>query len=149
MGYTLPVIPMGLAQSVIIYGAAVLLGLPVHPSILLCVLLQLPVSIFFIGLGLVCGTVLTEKQVGGICGAALTNLTAWLSGAWFDLALVGGTFQQVAKLLPFFHAVELGRAALQSDWGAVWPHFWPVLLYSAITFALSCILFRRNMRGDG
>ncbi len=148
LGYTLPVIPMALAQSGIVYGAAVLLGLPVHPSILLCVLLQLPVSVFFIGLGLVFGTVLTEKQVGGICGAALTNLTAWLSGAWFDLGLVGGAFQRVAELLPFSHAVELGRAALRTDWSAVWPHFWPVSLYSAGAFALSCILFRRNMRGD-
>lgn len=148
LGYTLPVIPMGLAQSVILYGVAALLGLPVHLSILLCVLLQLPVSIFFIGLGLMFGTVLTEKQVGGICGAALTNVSAWLSGAWFDLALVGGAFQKVANLLPFSHAVELGRAALRLDWSGIWPHFWPVLLYSAGAVVLSCILFRRNMRGD-
>ncbi len=27
---------------------------------------------------------MTDKQVGGICGAALTNLSGWLSGIWFD-----------------------------------------------------------------
>lgn len=104
-------------------------------------------SIFFIGRGW-CAHRADRKSRLGLYGAALTNLTAWLSGAWFDLALVGGAFQQAANLLPFSHAVELGRAALRTDWSAVWPHFWPVLLYSAGTFALSCVLFRRNMRGD-
>jgi ABC-2 type transport system permease protein len=45
--------------------------------------------------------------VGGICGALLTNLSAWLSGVWFDLELVGGVFRKVAYALPFVHAVEL------------------------------------------
>ena len=40
--------------------------------------------------GLLFGSILTDKQVGGICGAILTNLSAWLSGTWFDLELVVG-----------------------------------------------------------
>ena len=39
---------------------------------------ELPAALLFIGLGLLCGSVLNVKQAGGICGALLTNLTAWL-----------------------------------------------------------------------
>ena len=55
-------------------------------------LVLVPAALFFIALGLLCGSLFTVKQVGGICGALLTNLSAWLSGAWFDLTLVGGAF---------------------------------------------------------
>ena len=64
------------------------------------VLFMLPVSVFFIALGLLCGSVMNVKQVGGICGALLTNLTAWLSGVWFDIDLVGGVFRKIADALP-------------------------------------------------
>ena len=66
-------------------------------NILLAVLLTLPTSILFISLGLLFGSILNDKQVGGICGALLTNLTAWLSGAWLDLKLVGGVFKKNSK----------------------------------------------------
>ena len=87
LGYTLPILPMALAQTALCYAAALLLGLDLTVNILLAVLLNLPVSLLFISLGLLFGSILNEKQVGGICGALLTNLTAWLSGIWFDLEL--------------------------------------------------------------
>ena len=56
----------------------------------------MPVSVLYIALGLLCGSVFNDKQVGGICGALLTNLSAWVSGIWFDLDLVGGTFKKIS-----------------------------------------------------
>ena len=93
LGYTLPIIPIAVAQSIVCYIAAVILGLEVTINILYAVLLIIPVSILFIALGLLFGSILNDKQVGGICGALLTNLSAWLSGIWFDLELVGGAFK--------------------------------------------------------
>lgn len=95
-GYILPMIPIAMAQTIVCYLLAVVLGLPVSISILYAVLLNLPAALFFIALGLLCGSLFTVKQVGGICGALLTNLSAWLSGAWFDLTLVGGAFEKIA-----------------------------------------------------
>lgn len=106
-GYILPMIPIAMAQTIVCYLLAVVLGLPVSISILYAVLLNLPAALFFIALGLLCGSLFTVKQVGGICGALLTNLSAWLSGAWFDLTLVGGAFEKIASALPFMHAVEI------------------------------------------
>ena len=89
---------------------------------------------------------LNDKQAGGICGALLTNLSAWLSGVWFDLELVGGVFKKIAYALPFVHGVEMGRAVLAGDWSGIFPHIWWVLGYGMGLLALSVLLFLRQMK---
>ncbi len=146
LGYLLPIIPIAVIQSVICYLVAVILGLPVTVHILSAILMILPVAVFYIALGLLCGSVFNVKQVGGICGALLTNLSAWLSGIWFDLELVGGTFQKIADLLPFVHAVELERAVLDGNFSEALPHLYPVLGYAVITTIGAVLLFLRQMK---
>lgn len=146
LGYMLPIIPIAMAQSVVCYLIAVTLGLPVTLNIIGAVLMILPISIFYIALGLLCGSVFNVKQVGGICGALLTNLSAWLSGVWFDLELVGGTFGKIANLLPFVHAVELERAVINGNFSEAIPHLYPVLIYAIITMTGAVLLFLRQMK---
>ena len=146
LGYVLPILPIGLIQSMICYAAAILFGLPVTGTILYALLFIIPVSFFFIALGLLCGSVLSVKQAGGICGALLTNLTAWLSGVWFDLELVGGAFKKIAYFLPFVHAVELERAVLRGNYTEVFPHIWWVLGYAAAAVIFAVLLFLRQMK---
>lgn len=146
LGYTLPIVPFAVAQSVICYIVAIILGLEVTVNILVAILFILPISILFIGLGLLFGSVLTDKQVGGICGALLTNLCAWLSGTWFDLELVGGAFKRIAYALPFVHAVEMERAVLAGNFADVFPHLWWVLGYAVAVLAVAVLLFLRQMK---
>lgn len=145
-GYILPILPIAAAQGIVCCIAAILLGLPVTITILYAVLFLLPISLFFISLGLLCGSILTSKQAGGLCGALLTNLTAWLSGIWFDLDLVGGTFRKIAYVLPFVHAVELERAVLNGRYEAVLPHLFWVLGYTAAVVIIAVLLFLRQMK---
>ena len=144
LGYMLPVLPISAAQCVLCYLAAACLGLKLTVNVLWAVLLLIPAEIFFIALGLLCGSVLTDKQVGGICGALLTNLTAWLSGIWFDISLLGDAFGSVARALPFYHAVEACRAALNG--GAVWGHLAIVLAYAVGILAVAAWCFTRQMK---
>ena len=146
LGYTLPILPLAVIQCVMCYIAAVILGLPVTVNILWAVLLILPVSLLYIGMGLLCGSCLNDKQVGGVCGALLTNLSAWLSGIWFDLNLVGGAFKQIANLLPFVHAVELKRAAIAGNFADILPHLGWVMGYAAIALIAAIVLFLRQMK---
>ena len=146
LGYTLPILPMAVLQSVICYATALLLGLEFSVYILYAVLFVIPVSTLYVALGLLFGSFLNVKQVGGICGALLTNLSAWLSGTWFDLELVGGGFHKMADLLPFVHAVELERAILAGDVRGVFPHLWWVLGYALTAFAAAVWLFLRQMK---
>ena len=146
LGYTLPIIPIAVAQCAVCYIAAMILGLEITVGILYAIIFIIPVSILYIALGLLCGSIFTDKQVGGICGALLTNLSAWLSGVWFDLDLVGGAFQKIAYALPFVHAVEMERAVLAGNFTGIFPHLWWVLGYAAAALVLAVLLFLRQMK---
>lgn len=146
LGYTLPMIPIALMQCIVCYIAAIMLGLEITVNILYAAVAVVPVSILYIALGLLFGSILNDRQVGGICGALLTNLSAWLSGIWFELDLVGGVFMKIAHALPFVHAVDMERAMLAGNFADAVPHLWWVLGYAAAAFALAVLLFLRQMK---
>lgn len=148
LGYILPMLPMALAQSVCCFLVGALLGLKLTVNILAAALFVLPISLFFIALGLLFGSLLNQKQVGGICGALLTNLTAWFSGIWFDLDLVGGVFQKIANLLPFVHGVKLEQAVAAGDFAACLPHLPWVLGYGVAALILAVVTFLNKMRSN-
>ena len=146
LGYSLPMLPISVLQSVICYVAALILGLKPTVGILWTLLFLLPAALLYIAIGLLCGSLLTDKQVGGICGALLTNLTAWLSGVWFDVSLMGKIFKNIADALPFIHAVELERAALAGDISAA-VHELPIVLgYAVILSAVGIAVFTKKMK---
>ena len=146
LGYLLPILPIAMGQSALCYLCAVPLGLTVSVNIVYAVLGILPMAVFNIALGLLCGSLLGVKQVGGICGALLTNLSAWLSGVWFDLELVGGIFEKIAQVLPFYHGAQLARVLITGDFGSAWEHLLVVTLYSAAFTAAAVWCFLGQMK---
>lgn len=144
-GYMLPILPIALSQTLICYIFSIPLGLTVSINMFYAIIGMIPIAVFYISLGLLCGSLLGVKQVGGICGALLTNLSAWLSGVWFDLNLVGGLFKKIAYLFPFVHAVEFERALFKGDFEAASTHILPILLYSILTTAVAVFCFLRQM----
>ena len=148
IGYMLPLLPIALGQTVICYLFAIPLGLTLSVNIIYAVIGMIPMAIFNIALGLLCGSILGVKQVGGICGALLTNLSAWLSGVWFDLKLVGGVFEKIANVLPFVHAVEMEKALFSGDFGLAATHILPIVLYSVAITATSVFCFLRQMKNQ-
>ena len=146
LGYMLPMLPIALAQTVVCFGFAVLLGLPMNIHILFCTLGMIPVAVFYIGLGLLCGSILNVKQVGGICGALLTNLSGWFSGVWFDLDLVGGIFRKIANVLPFIHGVTMEQALLAGDFETALSEIVLVAIYGVGTTIIAVFLFLQQMK---
>ena len=142
MGYMLPLLPIALGQSLICYLFAIPLGLELSENVIYAIIGIMPMAIFNISLGLLCGSLFGVKQVGGICGALLTNLSAWLSGVWFDLNLVGGVFEKIANVLPFVHAAELEKALFNGNFQVAVSHILPIVLYSigATVIAVFCFL---------
>ena len=126
LGYMLPLLPVAVGQTVICYLFAIPLGLTVSINIVYAI----------IGV----------KQVGGICGALLTNLSAWLSGVWFDLKLVGGFFKKLAGVLPFVHAVEIEKALFNGNYELALGHILPILLYTVFITVASVFFFLRQMK---
>ena len=146
LGYMLAILPLAIAQTVFCYIFAIFLGLTVRLNILFSIIGIVPIAIFYIGLGLLCGSVFNVKQVGGLCGALLTNLSAWLSGIWFDLNLIGDFFEKVAHLLPFIHMVEMEKMLLTGDFSKAFSHFIPTIVYSVITCIIAIICFLKQMK---
>ena len=145
LGYTLPLIPIALIEGVACFVFSLILGLDFTVNILLSLLFLMPIALLYIGLGRFCGSVFNDKQVGGICGALLTNLSAWLSGIWFDLDLVGGAFKKIAYLLPFVHAVEMERAVILGNLGDSLVHLLWVSGYALCITGGAVLLFLRRM----
>ena len=146
MGYMIPLLPIAVGQTVICYLFAIPLGLTVSINILYAIIGIIPMAVFNIALGLLCGSILGVKQVGGICGALLTNLSAWLSGVWFDLELVGGFFEKIADVLPFVHAAEMEKALCGGNFEAAASHLLPMLLYSVLITVAAALCFLGQMK---
>ena len=146
LGYMLPLLPIAVGQAAVCYLFAIPLGLTVSMNIVYAIVGIIPMAVFNIALGLLCGSVLGVKQVGGICGALLTNLSAWLSGVWFDLKLVGGVFEKVANGLPFMHAAELEKALFAGNLQGAAIHILPVAFYSVLITAVAVFCFLRQMK---
>ena len=144
LGYALPLLPMALLQAALCVAFALVLGLKPGWGILRMLGSLLPCALVFIALGLICGSLLSERQVGGICGALLTNLSAWLSGAWFDLKLIGGGFEAFAYALPFANAVDAARGALAGRPAGT--ALLVTCIYAAALCALAVVIFARRMR---
>lgn len=146
IGYMLPLLPIALAQTVICYLFAIPLGLTVSVNIIYAVIGIIPMAVFNIALGLLCGSIFGVKQVGGICGALLTNLSAWLSGVWFDLKLVGGFFEKLANALPFFRAAEAEKALFGGNSELAFSHILPIIIYCISITAVAVFFFLKQMK---
>ncbi|MBR4289127.1 MAG: ABC transporter permease [Oscillospiraceae bacterium] len=146
LGYMLPLLPIAIGQTAICYLFAIPLGLTVSINIVYAIIGIIPMAVFNIALGLLCGSVFGVKQVGGICGALLTNLSAWLSGVWFDLKLVGGFFERMANVLPFVHAAEMEKAFFAGNFELAATYLLPVLLYSVLITVAAVLCFLGQMK---
>lgn len=146
IGYMLPILPIAIGQVIVCYLFSIALGFKLTINIVFAIIGIVPMATFNIASGLLFGSILGVKQIGGICGALLTNLSAWLSGVWFDLALIGGTFEKIASFLPFVHAVEMEKALINGNYKLAFTHMLPVCLYSAIATILAITCFLRQKK---
>ena len=148
LGYTLPLIPMTLAQTAICYIASIFFGLEMSMNVVVATFVNIPIALVFIALGLLLGTVLNEKAVGGVCGALLTNLSAWFSNIWFDTTLVGGWFETISNILPFAHAVNASRYAISGEFDKILPELVWVIGYAVVLLVIAIVAFTVKMKKD-
>jgi len=146
IGYSYPLLPMSIVQSVICFLTAVFLGLSISINILLAIVTLIPVAFLFISIGLMMGSLFSVKQMNGV-GPIFINVVLWLGGIVLPVEKIGGTFQMICNALPFIHSVDLARAALDGNYSAIFPHLLWVIGYAVIIFILAVILFKKKMKG--
>lgn len=145
LGYISPMIVFAMLQGLVTFLSAIFFGFNFTANIFLAIIVLIPITVLFVSIGLICGSVMNDKAVGGICGALLTNVAGWFAGVWFPLELIGGPFKKICELLPFYHAVKATSAAVTGNMGDVLPHISIVLLYSVILIAVAVVVFTRKM----
>jgi ABC-2 type transport system permease protein len=145
LGYSLPLLPLGVAQTAVCFGTAVALGLEISGGIALAMLALLPCAAVFVGLGMLLGSLLTDRQAGPL-SSIVVQMAALSSGMWFDLRAIGGAFAKVCYALPFAHAVDMAKGALVGDFAGFWGHFAWVAGYALALFAAAAAIFKRKMK---
>lgn len=128
--------------------AAAFFGLPFTANTLLAIVLLVPISLMFVGIGLLCGSVMNDKAVGGICGALVINLVGWLSDVWIPIEQIGGAYLAISRALPFYHAAETARMAIAGRYDEILPHLAIVLAYTLVLYISAVLLFRHKMSSD-
>ncbi len=146
LGYTLPMLAITLAQALLTLLVSGFGGLAITLCLLPAAVVPTLCALLFVGLGLLCGSAMNDRAVGGVCGALLTNVAGWLSGVFVPIDLIGGVLKTVADVLPFYHSVKAIRAVLGGNFAGSLPHLAVVLGYTVAIFALAILLFRRKMR---
>jgi ABC-2 type transport system permease protein len=144
LGYSLPVFIIGLMQAAVCLAASLFFGLKAD-HLPLTLLSLIPSVLMMTGAGLLLGTLLTDRQSGGVF-PLFVNAATLLSGTWFDLNLIGGWFQKIGYALPFAHAVDAAKLSLQGDLAGALPHLRWVSAYAAAVYILAILAFRRRMR---
>ena len=148
LGYMLPLLPIALGQTTICYLFAIPLGLTISVNIIYAIIGIIPMAVFCISLGLLFGSLLGVKQVGGICGALLTNLSAWLSGVWFDLELVGEGFKTIAYMFPFVHGAQMEKDIFAGSFETIGNHLMIVMIYGVSALAIAAFCFLKQMKNQ-
>ena len=147
LGYALSVVPIVLLQNIIFFVAAIILGLKPSINIIYTILAVLPISILFISLGILIGTITTEKSSSGV-SSIVVQLVAFTSGMYFSTDMVGKTFNTICKILPFQSTLDITKSILNRNCNNIIISILIVLLYTITTIGITFILFKKNMISD-
>ena len=146
LGYSLPMLPFALMQSVICLALGAVMGMKISVHILPAVIFLLIDALFYISLGLLFGSLFNSNQVGGI-SSLIVNAAAILSGTWIPLDAVKGGFKTVCDILPFSHSLSLVKDALAGDYGnTVIDFVWVAISTLIIAFAASAVFKKKRCK---
>ena len=143
--YSLPYVPVAIIQALVLFAIGAALGMEIRGNVGLVALILVVTAIFYIGLGMIVGSVFSYKTVPFAYMAIL--LLTIFGGAWMNLEAIGGAFQAAGDVFPFAHALDATRAVIVdgSDFAAIASDFYWVLGYTAATVVLAIYLFKRQM----
>lgn len=147
LAYMLPFVPLALFQAIICLLVGTILGAS-FVNIVASLLLLVLISLLFISLGIIFGSLLSINQVSGI-GSLFITAIGMFSGAWMDLKTVGGIFESVGYALPFAYAVDTSKGLLSGQsFEDISAGFYILLMYTIALVFLAIVSFRWSMRRD-
>ena len=147
LGYSISVLPIVLIQNILFFMTAMLLGLNFSINIIYTILVSIPISLLFISLGILIGTITTEKSSSGV-SSIVVQLVAFTSGMYFSIDMVGNTFSTICKILPFQSTLNITKSILNNSYNNILTSTLIVVIYTIITILLEIFLFKKKMISD-
>ena len=148
LGYVLSIIPIILIQDVLFFTLAVILGLEFSINIIYAILVSIIISLFFISLGILIGSLVSEKATGGI-GSIVVQLVCFTSGMYFPKEISGKVFAFICEILPFESCLNIIKGVLNNDLSIIsLSNIIIFSVYTVITLILTIIVFNKKMVSD-
>ena len=148
LGYILSLIPIIIIQNILFFTVAVMLGLSFNINIIYTIFISLFTSIFFIALGILIGSLVSEKATGGI-GSIIVQLVCFTSGMYFSKDLIGDAFSIVCEILPFESCLNIVKGILNNNLDII--STINIIVFSIYTIGillLAIIAFKKKMFSD-
>lgn len=147
LGYLIAVLPIVVLQNVLFFASAVLLGLKFGGGMPLAVLAAIPISVVFIMLGILIGSVTSEKSASGV-SSIVVQLVAFTSGMYFSSDMIGDVFAVICKILPFSNCLDIIKGVLNGNSDNILVPIIIVAAYIVALSALTSIVFSKKLRSD-
>ena len=148
MGYIISLLPIILIQNILFFLTAIIMGLEFSISIISTILVSMIISIFFISLGILIGSLVSERGTGGL-GSIIVQLVCFTSGMYFPKELVGSFFAFICSILPFEACLNIIQGTLHNDFSNLTiMNIIVFIVYFIIVIILSVIIFKKRMISD-
>lgn len=147
--YALSIIPITLVQSILFF----LVGGIIDSSIfglgmVYALLLSLVTSLFFIAMGILFGSICSEKSIGGVSTIVIVGQSV-LSGMWFPIEGLDPVIIKLMKILPFKNSTMLIQNVMNGETTTFNDFVLPLLIvlaYTIVAFVIAIITFRSKMK---
>ncbi len=143
LGYLTPALFITVFQTVLCFILGLCFGLDISFGLLWAFLTLISISTFYISLGLIIGSILSEKSCGGV-SSIVVQATALFSGMFFPLT--EGTFKTVLTCFPFLPSIAIPQAFISGIFDNMLLNCLIFLGYLIITASICIWLFGKKLK---
>lgn len=148
LGYMLSIIPIILIQNILFFILAICLGLTFSISIIWAILVSIAIAILFIGIGIIIGSISSEKASSGI-SSIIVQLVCFTSGMYFPRETLGNVFGKICEYLPFESCLTILKGIVNNSPEIIQARNIIIfLIYTVTILIISVMVFKRKMISD-
>ena len=105
-------------------------------------------SIIFIALGILIGSLVSERGTGGV-GSIVVQLVCFTSGMYFSKDLVGKGFAFICEILPFESCLNIIKGILNSNLSLIsMQNIIVFSFYTILIMSSAIMVFKKKMFSD-
>ena len=147
--YALSVLPIILVQSILFFLIGGIFDTSLFGlGMVLAILLSVVTSLFFIGMGILFGSICNEKSIGGVSSIVIVGQSV-LSGMWFPVEGLNDGMITFMKILPFKNATMLIQNMIVGVNDSFNDFILPLLIvigYTVLAFVVAIAVFKNKMK---